>query len=171
MSDAGARLAVADCFVRHDERADAGDKRKRGKGRDRDRGGDEGEQQNRADRPPTEDSAGRSPEERDVREQVERCAGAESDCDAMFLDNEMAGLLGEQPLRTSLDFDTRIFSRNTSDRFLEYLDEIREAVRDEHVALVQTVYGPDWDTPYTTLYERAHGRGEGGEEAQPASEA
>jgi hypothetical protein len=39
MSDAGARLAVADCFVRHDEQADAGDKRKRGKGRDRDRGG------------------------------------------------------------------------------------------------------------------------------------
>ncbi len=43
-------------------------------------------------------------------------------------------------------------------------------VPDEHVELVKTVYGPDWDTPYTTLYERAHGRGEGEEEAQPEPE-
>jgi hypothetical protein len=78
----------------------------------------------------------------------------------MFLDNETAGLLGEEPLRTSLDFGTRIFSWNTRDRFLEYLDEIREAVPGEHVELVETVYGPDWDTPYTTLYARAHARAE-----------
>jgi hypothetical protein len=81
-------------------------------------------------------------------------------CDSMFLDNETAGLLGEEPLRTSLDFGTRIFSWNTRDRFLEYLDQIREAVPGEHVELVETVYGPDWDTPYTTLYARAHGRAE-----------
>jgi hypothetical protein len=92
-------------------------------------------------------------------------------CDAMLLDNEMAGLLGEEPLRTSLDFDTRIFSWNTRDRFLEYLDEIREAVPNEHVELVETVYGPDWDTPYTTLYARAHGHGGGEEETQPEREA
>lgn len=92
-------------------------------------------------------------------------------CDSMFLDNETAGLLGEEPLRTSLDFGTRIFSWNTRDRFLEYLDEIREAVPGEHVELVETVYGPDWDTPYTTLYARAHGRAEDEEEAQPEPEA
>jgi len=33
------------------------------------------------------------------------------------------------------------------------------------------VYGPDWDTPYTTLYARAHGRAEDEEEAQPEPEA
>jgi hypothetical protein len=92
-------------------------------------------------------------------------------CDAMFLDNEMAGLLGEEPLRTSLNWGTRIFSWNTRDRFLEYLDEIKAAIPQEHVARVETVYGPDWDTPYTTLYERAHDRAEGEEEAQPEPEA
>jgi hypothetical protein len=90
-------------------------------------------------------------------------------CVAMFLDNEMAGLLGEEPLRTRLDWGTRIFSRNTRGPFLEYLDEIRAAVSEEHVALVETVYGPDWATPYTTMYGREHGRGEG-EEAQPEPE-
>jgi len=88
-------------------------------------------------------------------------------CDAMVLYNEMAGLLGEEPLRTSLDWGTRIFSWNTRERFLEYLDEITAAVPDEHVALVETVYGPDWATPYTTLYGREHGRREDDGEERP----
>jgi hypothetical protein len=92
-------------------------------------------------------------------------------CDAMFLDNEMAGLLGEEPLRTSLDWGTHVFSWNTRDNFLEYLDAIRAGVSEEHVALVETVYGPDWDTPYTTLYERAQGHDEGEEEAHSELEA
>jgi hypothetical protein len=92
-------------------------------------------------------------------------------CDAMFLDNEMAALLNEEPLRTRLDWGTRIFSRNTRDQFLEYLDELRAAVPDEHVALVETVYGADWDTPYTTMYEREHDDGGDGGEAQPQPEA
>jgi hypothetical protein len=89
----------------------------------------------------------------------------------MFLDNEMAGLLGEEPLRTSLDWGTHVFSWNTRDNFLEYLDAIRAGVSEEHVALVETVYGPDWDTPYTTLYERAQGHDEGEEEAHSELEA
>jgi hypothetical protein len=86
-------------------------------------------------------------------------------CDAMFLENEMAGLLNDEPLRTRLDWGTRIFSRNTKEQFLEYLDELRAAVPNEHVELVETVYGPDWDTPYTTMYERKHG--EGAVQAEP----
>jgi hypothetical protein len=92
-------------------------------------------------------------------------------CDAMFLDNEMAGLLNEEPLRTRLDWGTRIFSWNTREQFLEYLDELRAAVPEEHVALVETVYGSDWDTPYTTMYEREHARPGGEAAAQGEPEA
>ena len=44
-------------------------------------------------------------------------------CDAIWVDNEMAGLLCEEPLRTRIDYGTRVFSWNTRQQFLEYLDE------------------------------------------------
>ena len=48
--------------------------------RDRDCSRNEDEQDDRADRPPPEDSARRSEQEGDVREEVQRGSAAESDC-------------------------------------------------------------------------------------------
>jgi len=74
-------------------------------------------------------------------------------CDAMFLDNECAGLLREEPLRTKLaPLGTRIFSSKTGDEFLAYLASLeREQAGSEHVRLVEDVYGDDWSVPYREI--------------------
>lgn len=73
-------------------------------------------------------------------------------CDAMFLDNECAGLLREEPLRTKLaPFGTRIFSGKTGDEFLAYLAGLEEQAGPEHVRLVADVYGDDWSVPYREI--------------------
>ncbi len=70
-------------------------------------------------------------------------------CDAMFLDNECAGLLREEPLRAKLArFSTRIFSSKTGDEFLAYLAGLEQEAGAEHAALVAQVYGDDWTEPY-----------------------
>lgn len=51
-------------------------------------------------------------------------------CGAMFLDNECAGLLREEPRRTKLaSFGTRVFSSKTGDEFLAYLAGLYRAGR------------------------------------------
>lgn len=45
--------------------------------------------------------------------------------DAMFLDNECANLLNEEPLKTDLNLSTRIFSTKTGDDYIQYLEEIK----------------------------------------------
>jgi hypothetical protein len=78
-------------------------------------------------------------------------------CDAMFLDNECAGLLREEPLRTKLvPFGTSIFSSKTGDEFLEYLAGLEQEAGAEHVGLVARVYGDDWTVPYreVLIHER-----------------
>jgi hypothetical protein len=73
-------------------------------------------------------------------------------CDAMFLDNECAGLLREEPLRTKLArFGTRIFSRRTGGAFLEYLSSLEHDAGADHVQLVADVYGEDWNVPYRQI--------------------
>ena len=73
-------------------------------------------------------------------------------CDAMFLDNECAGLLREEPLRTKLaPFGTRIFSSKTGDEFLAYVAGLEEQAGPEHVRLVADVYGDDWSVPYREI--------------------
>ena len=70
-------------------------------------------------------------------------------CDAMFLDNECAGLLREEPLRSKpAPFGTRIFSSKTGDEFLAYLAGLEQKAGAEHVALVGQVYGDGWAVPY-----------------------
>jgi len=73
-------------------------------------------------------------------------------CDAIYVDNEVAALLNEEPLRTQLDFDTRVFSQRTRHEFAAYLDQIRDAATDEHVAAVREVYGDSYLTPFTGLF-------------------
>jgi hypothetical protein len=73
-------------------------------------------------------------------------------CDAIFVDNEVAALLREEPLRSRLDFGTRVFSQRTKDEFIEFLDEIRASASDEHVAAVREVYGDGYLEPFTQLF-------------------
>jgi hypothetical protein len=77
-------------------------------------------------------------------------------CDAMFVDNEVAGLLQEEPLRSRIDFGTLVFSQRTKDEFLIYLDQIRASASDDHVAAVREVYGDGYLEPYIGLYDEAH---------------
>jgi len=73
-------------------------------------------------------------------------------CDAMFLDNECAGLLREEPLRAKLaPFGTRIFSSKTGDAFLAYLSSLEEEAGADHVQLIAEVYGEDWSVPYREI--------------------
>ncbi len=64
----------------------------------------------------------------------------------------MAGLLGEEPLRTQIDYGTRVFSWNTRHQFLDYLDELRAAVSDEHMELVRDIYGAGYLRPFTEVF-------------------
>ncbi len=73
-------------------------------------------------------------------------------CDAIYVDNEVAAFLNEEPLRTQLDFGTHVFSQRTRHEFAAYLDEIRDAAPDEHVAAVREVYGDSYLTPFTGLF-------------------
>jgi hypothetical protein len=80
-------------------------------------------------------------------------------CDAMFLDNECAGLMREEPLKTKLGhFGTRIFSSRTGDEFLEYLNGLERDAGSDHVRLVAEVYGDDWSVPYRELLVNARQR-------------
>lgn len=74
-------------------------------------------------------------------------------CDAIWVDNEVAGLLNEEPLRTRIDYGTRVFSWNTRHELLNYLDELRAGVDDRHVELVREVYGEGCLRPFTALFE------------------
>lgn len=75
-------------------------------------------------------------------------------CDAMLVDNECYGYLQEEPLRSQLGYGTRMFSLNTKEEFLAYLDRVREQIPKRHLELVEEVYGPDWGKPYTEMYRR-----------------
>jgi hypothetical protein len=73
-------------------------------------------------------------------------------CDAIFVDNEVAAFLREEPLRSRLDFGTRVFSQRTKDQFVAYLDEIRASASDEHAEAVREVYGDGYLTPFTEVF-------------------
>ncbi len=75
-------------------------------------------------------------------------------CSAMFVDNECRSYLCEEPVRSRLAYDTKVFSPNTKAGFLDYLDTLRNEIPEHHLKLVEQVYGPDWGQPYTGMYER-----------------
>jgi len=68
-------------------------------------------------------------------------------CDAMLMDNEIAGYLKEEPLVSSLGFPCKVFSPRTLPHFMNYLDEIEGAANPEHLKKVEEVYGVDWPQP------------------------
>lgn len=61
--------------------------------------------------------------------------------DAMFVDNECAALLSEEPLKSDLDYRAEIFSLNTAQRFLDYLRALRAAASPEVEAAARELYG------------------------------
>lgn len=80
-------------------------------------------------------------------------------CDAIFVDNEVSALLREEPLRSRLDFGTRVFSQATRTEFIQYVEEIRNTATDDHVAAVREVYGDGYLQPFVAIFD-AEGDGE-----------
>lgn len=75
-------------------------------------------------------------------------------CDAMFVDAEMAGFLGEEPLRTEVRrYETNVFSVNTKTDFLAYLDSLEEDAGEGHARIVSGLYGEGWAEPYLGLVQ------------------
>lgn len=76
-------------------------------------------------------------------------------CDAMFIDNECHEYLTEQPLCDHIKaYNTKLFSLNTKEEFLEYLNEIKLNISQEHLDKIKEVYGSDWTKPYMMLYKQ-----------------
>jgi hypothetical protein len=73
-------------------------------------------------------------------------------CDAVFIDRDMHNYLRE--LGSRLNYRARVFSAQSRDDFLRYLDEIAREVPDAHIDLVDRVYGRGW----AEQFRRAFGR-------------
>ena len=75
-------------------------------------------------------------------------------CDAMFIDNECAQLLSEEPLASAVTrYPARIFSTRSRDNFLTYLADLESEADPDHVALVARTYGKSWTEPFRTILE------------------
>ena len=74
-------------------------------------------------------------------------------CDAMFLDKECHTYLNEDPLKLAHNHNTDIFSLNTKDNFMEYLDDIESSASPMHLNEVRNVYGDDWAKPFREMYK------------------
>ncbi len=74
-------------------------------------------------------------------------------CDAVFVDREIGGLLSEGGITGKLGCQTKVFSRRSYDDFLAYLREIEHSATDKHIETLRQVYGEDYATPYTTMYD------------------
>jgi hypothetical protein len=61
--------------------------------------------------------------------------------DAMFLDNECAALLSEEPLKTEIGITANIFSLNSVDVFLEYLTSLADSTPREIREKATEIYG------------------------------
>lgn len=73
-------------------------------------------------------------------------------CDAIFVDAEMAGHLGDNPLRGEVgNYPVRVFSQRNQGEFLEFLDGIEKETHPHHFKMVKDVYGENWDEPYMSL--------------------
>lgn len=69
-------------------------------------------------------------------------------CDAMFVDNECAGLLAEEPLRSRVPGTDRVYCLNTKERFLAFLDGLEQEAGADHRDRVVRAYGENWLVPY-----------------------
>jgi hypothetical protein len=61
--------------------------------------------------------------------------------DAMFIDKQCASLLQQGRLRTELDLKAKIFSLNSQDEFLQYLNDLGETAATDVRAYANDIYG------------------------------
>jgi hypothetical protein len=74
--------------------------------------------------------------------------------DAIFVDDQFAGLLREEPLRSQMaSYRGNVFSNRTRSEFLDWLRDIERNADIEHIAKVHQVYGADWLISYRTILE------------------
>lgn len=83
----------------------------------------------------------RKPPTRGFMNDVKAISAYAPHVDAMFLDRECAALLQEEPLRSELPIRARIFSLQTADTFLEYLEELARAATPEVREGAKLLYG------------------------------
>lgn len=76
-------------------------------------------------------------------------------CDAMFIDNACRGYLQEKPLCQDIGFCTKLFSIKNRQEFIEYLNGIENGMSEDHLSIVNEVYGNSW-VPYTSMYVDNH---------------
>lgn len=74
-------------------------------------------------------------------------------CNAMFIDKECHSYLLEEPLKSTLDYDTKIFSLLNKNDFIEYLDSIEQDTSEEHIKKIEEVYGTKWRKPFTDVFQ------------------
>jgi hypothetical protein len=74
-------------------------------------------------------------------------------CDAIFTEKQLASFFNEPPLKQCLSEMPKIFSLNSQDKFLEYLDQLEKEASPAHLKLVEKVYGKDWGTPYVGVFK------------------
>lgn len=79
-------------------------------------------------------------------------------CDAMFVDDEFATILRENPVKDRLRWSTGVFSNRSKDEFLEYLRQIERDTPSEHIDLVRAVYGPTWEVPFRDILKHERER-------------
>ncbi len=73
----------------------------------------------------------------------------------MFIDNECCSYLKENPLYSSINkYKTKIFSQNTKEEFINYLNDVELKTPKEHFDKINEVYGIDWREPFTELYRK-----------------
>lgn len=63
--------------------------------------------------------------------------------DAIFLDNECANLLNEEPLRTDIGLSSKAFSTRTGERYINYLEDIEAKTPEAVRAWANEIYGLD----------------------------
>jgi hypothetical protein len=71
-------------------------------------------------------------------------------CDAMLIDKEMRGLLELGPVRERLGFETKVFSPQTLDAFVEYLALVEQSGPQNVTQLARSIYGEP--EPYLTIF-------------------
>ncbi|ADB50439.1 hypothetical protein [Conexibacter woesei] len=74
-------------------------------------------------------------------------------CDAMLIDNRCHRLLGFATDRAVLDYDAAVFSTDSRDKLLAWLEELEASATPEYLGLVEQVYGASWLEPYSSMFE------------------
>lgn len=78
--------------------------------------------------------------------------------DAVFVDDEFAGLLAEEPIGSNPNCRANVYSNNTRDDFITYLRETLDQIPSEREETVREVYGEAGLRPFVEIIERERER-------------